>query len=238
MVETIQNQQSFGTSATTSLPVTTTTNATKNNNNNSIGGGTSRDKSELYKNLNIDTNQLLDNSFQQQQQQQFNEPEILGQIQRLYAEICCFNNRRTLFSSPTSPNINTTTSPTLSSYQTYQPGYQGYSQQQHQGYSSQQQQQQGHGYDRHSIIIQNAENLQQILHDILSLCTKQSYPNTPSLDFSLKGIEERMKRILSFNLDDLKDLIEKAVQFEQKRSRFGEMRVDQLKDILGSVFLR
>ena len=91
---------------------------------------------------------------------------------------------------------------------------------------------------RQVLIINQAKKMKEIIHDILSLCSKSSFPSTPSPVYSVESIENRIKELLKLQLDQLKDVIEVINQYEYKRSRLGEMRVDELKDVFGEVFLR
>ncbi|EFC37106.1 predicted protein [Naegleria gruberi] len=89
---------------------------------------------------------------------------------------------------------------------------------------------------RQSSILHRSKKIKDIAHDILSLIFKGKTPS-PSSTYSLDKIESCITYLLHANLDQLKDTIEIVNQCEYSRSRLGETRVNELKEVMGEIFI-
>ncbi|KAG2393546.1 hypothetical protein C9374_007077 [Naegleria lovaniensis] len=101
---------------------------------------------------------------------------------------------------------------------------------------------------RQHKILSQSKKMKEACNDILNLLFKGNIPKesgttattttTSSHDNILENMEDHIRELLHLDLDQLKDTIELVNQGEYNRSRLGELRVNELKDVMGEIFLK
>lgn len=96
---------------------------------------------------------------------------------------------------------------------------------------------------RQHKILSQSKKMKDACNDILNLLFKGNIPKESTTTTSsnaniLENMEDHIRELLHLDLDQLKDTIELVNQGEYNRSRLGELRVNELKDVMGEIFLK